>query len=81
MRQSKVVKVYFSKHELSDALELYMEKTHPAILSHFAEGCDFDFITNPNTNEFVELVVNFRAQNEQVAFSGYRAPRIFSRQK
>lgn len=81
MRQSTVVTVYFSKQELSDALELYVGSTHPALLGHFANGCDFEFVENPNTGELAELAVTFRPRSERLMQPNADETRIFSKQK
>ena len=81
MRQSTVVTVYFSKQELSDALELYVGSTHPALLGHFANGCDFEFVEHPNTGEMAELAVTFRARSEKLMEPNADETRIFSKQK
>lgn len=76
-----MVTIYFSKHELSDALELYVGSTHPALLGHFANGCDFEFVANPSTGEYDELAVSFRPRSEQLMAPGSDDTRIFSKQK
>ena len=81
MRQSTEVTVYFSKQELSDAIELYVGSIHPALLGHFANGCEFEFVENLNTGGFAELAVTFRPRIENLMTSGADETRIFSKQK
>lgn len=78
MRQATVVTIYFSKQELSDALELYVCNTHPALAGHFANGCDFEFTEHPNTGELAELAVTFRPRKEQL-MANSDATRIYTK--
>lgn len=59
MRQETMVTLYFTKQELQDALELYVGSTHPALLGHFSNVCDFSFVEHPNTGEIAEIAVTF----------------------
>lgn len=81
MRRSTAVTIYFSKHELSDALELYVGNTHPELLGFFANGCDFEFVEHPNTGELAELAVTFRPRSEKLVEPNADETRIFSKQK
>jgi hypothetical protein len=80
MRQATTVTLYFSKQELAEALELYVRNTHPALASHFTNGCQFETFVNPNTDELSELAVTFGTPKTHVAPPSDET-RIFSKQK
>lgn len=73
-----MVTIYFSKQELADALELYVGGTHPALVSHFANGCDFSFVEHPNTGEIAELAVTFQPQRSNIS-TGQDVTKIFKK--
>ena len=75
MRKETAVTLYFSKHEVLDALELMVSQAHPALVGHFAGGAEIEILSNPETGES-ELMVAFNPQRSTPS-AGHDETRIF----
>ena len=64
MRQMKMVNLYFSRDEVQEALRMWCEKNHPALVENFSHRCDMDWSSaRPHDPE---LCLSFDGRIEEV---------------